>query len=233
MSSAWVSAIRRIVAGVASYAVGTELLRVSDTNKPLVYAIGGTVVAGLLLVEEIYVNIRPDRRINELAPIALDGVAEPLLAQLTTVGVVARINLMMPKRTWRWLRLRRYFKMRWSRGMDNQPDVNLSFRLKHGITGACFKTRQPVYSGPDDIRRPEFALPKRIAQHTPNLQVIFSYPVYEIARKGHPQSGKVIGVLNLDSTTLNAYNILMEGTVFDAVHRTMQNIATIAARFYE
>jgi hypothetical protein len=191
------------------------------------------VVAGLLLIEEIYINIRPEKRINELAPLALDGVAEPLLAQLEEAGAVGRINLMMPRRTWRWLGLRRYFKMRWSKGMDNQPDVNLSFRLKHGITGECFRTRQPVYSGPDDIRRPEFALPKHLAQQAPDLQVIFSYPVYEPARRGNPQSGKVIGVLNLDSRTPNAYDIFMEEAVFDAVHQTMQTITTIAARFYE
>jgi hypothetical protein len=232
MFATWVSAIRRIAAGVASYAVGIALLMVSGPRKPLVYAIGGTVVAGLLFVEEIYINIRPERRINELAPIALDGVAEPLLAQLKTIGAVARINLMMPTRTWRWMRLRRYFKMRWSRGMDNQPDVNLSFRLKYGITGECFRTRQPVYAGPDEIRKPEFALPRHLTGRTPDLQVIFSYPVYEVARKGHPQSGKVIGVLNLDSITPNGYNILTESAVFDATHQTMQNIATIAARFY-
>lgn len=233
MFSAWVSAVRRITAGVASYAVGIALLEVPEPEKPLVYIIGGTVIASLLFVEEVYVNIRPEKRINDLAAIALDGVAEPLLAQLREVGAVARINLMMPRRTWRWLGLYRYFKMRWSKGMDNQPDVNLSFRVKHGITGECFRTKQPVYSGPDDIRRPEFALPKQIAQHAPDLQVIFSYPVYETARKGRPQSGKVIGVLNLDSRTANAYNIFMAGTVFDEVHRIMQDITRIAARFYE
>lgn len=226
-----IQSIRRVFLGVASYAVAIAVREVADQKAVLVYVVFGVVVLCALIADEYYSTVRPTKRIAELAPLALDSVAAPLLKQLQGDGIQARLNLMMPRRTWRWCGLYRYFKIAWSLGMENQPDVNLSFRLKHGITGQCFRTKKPVYSGPNDICRPEFALPQRIARHAPALQVIFSYPVYEPARKDHRQSGRVIGVLNLDSTTHNAYNILMEA--IDGVHVAMQDIARVAARFYE
>jgi hypothetical protein len=229
----WIPSIRRIILGIASYAVAMILRDVPDTDAVLVYGVAGTLVLFVLLIDEYYSSVRPAKRIFELAPIALDGVSEPLLAQLKANAVAARINLMMPSRTLRWLGLVRYFKMRWSQGMANQPDVNLSFRLNQGITGACFQNRQPIYADRDQILNGPFALPEKLRRHAPDLQAIFSYPVYEPARKGRPQSGKLLGVLNLDSTSSNAYNILMVTPVFDQVHANMQNIAMLAARFYE
>ena len=121
----------------------------------------------------------------------------------------------------------RYFKMRWSKGMANQPDVNISFRLHQGITGACFKSRRPIYADRAQILSPQFALPQKIRKHAPDLEAIFSYPVYEPARKGRLQSGRLLGVLNLDSTSARAYNILTVSPVFDEVHTAMQNIAMV------
>jgi hypothetical protein len=206
---------------------------VPDTDAKAVYGTAGVCVLIVLLFDEYYSSVRPTKRIQELAPIALDGVAEPLLAQLKANAVAARINLMMPRRTWRWLGLVRYFKMCWSQGMANQPDVNLTFRLNKGITGACFQTRKPMYADRNQILSSSFALPEKLQRHAPDLQAIFSYPVYEPARKGKTQSGKLLGVLNLDSTSINAYTILMMTPVFDQVHANMQNIAMLAARFYE
>ena len=229
----WIPSVRRIILGIASYAVAVILRGVPDTYAIAVYAIAGAVVLALLIGDEYSSSVRPAKRIEELAPIALDGVAEPLLTQLKDNQVVARINLMTPTRTWKWLGMVRYFKMRWSKGMSNQPDVNISFRLNQGITGACFQNKKPQYADHDQILSSPFALPDNIRRHAPDLQVIFSYPVYEPARKGKPQSGKLLGVLNLDSNSVNAYNILMMTPVFDEVHAAIQNIAMLAARFYE
>jgi hypothetical protein len=229
----WIPSIRRIIVTMASYVVAMALRDVPEADAVAVYGVAGIVVFSALVVDEYYASVRPAKRIEELAPIALDGVAEPLLAQLKANAVMARINLMIPRRTWRWLGLVRYFKMRWSKGMTNQPDVNLSFRLNQGITGACFQTGKPMYADRDQILNSSFALPDKLRRHAPDLQAIFSYPVYEPARKGKPQSGKLLGVLNLDSTSINAYTILMVTPVFDEVHANMQNIAMLAARFYE
>jgi hypothetical protein len=229
----WFPSIRRIVLLIASYVVAVVLRDVPDRDAIGVYVVAGIVVLFISATDEYYTTVRPTKRIAELAPIALDGLAEPLLAQLKKANIVVRINLMMPKRVARWCWMRRDFKMIWSKGMENQPDVNISFPIKCGITGACLRTKKPIYASPDDLGKPNFALPKRVASNAPDLQVIFSYPVYESARKGHPQSGNIIGVLNLDSTAPDAYNLLMTDEVFDQVDQTMQNVATLAARFYE
>jgi hypothetical protein len=224
-----IQSIRKILLGVASYAVAIAVREVADREATAVYIIAGVIVFMALIADEYYTAIRPAKTIIELAPIALDGLTEPLLLQLKTNGASARINLMMPCRTWRWLWCRRYFRMRWSKGMQNHPDVNISFPIRYGVTGACYRNRLPVYADATAIGA--FSIPDKIRRQTPDLTVIFAYPIYEPARQGRPQSGRVIGVLNLDSYAVNAYNVFM--VAFDQVHDVMQNVATIAARFYE
>jgi hypothetical protein len=231
--SLWIPSIRRILISVGAYAVAIVIHDVPTDDVTFVYVVAGLMVLGLVVADEYCTNVRPAKRVEELAPMALDGLAEPFLSQLKTDGITARINLMIVRRTWRGLWLCRYFKMAWSKGMENQPDVNISFRVRYGVTGACFRTRQPVYAAAALLKTPEFALPEGISQQIPDLQAVLSYPVYEPARKGRPQSGKLIGVLNLDSITKDAYNLIMAVGVFDQMNATMQNIAGIAARFYD
>jgi hypothetical protein len=233
LAAVWLPSFRRVLLGIVSYVVAIVLHDVSADHQTLVYLIAGGVVLVLLVVDEWFTQIKPAKRIEELAPIALDGLAEPLLSQLKNVNVAARINLMVPCRPLRGFGLFRYFKMKWSKEMKNQPDVNIRFRITQGITGECFRSKKPVYANSDQIRSKPFALPKNLQSKVPALQAIFAYPVYKPAKRGQLQSGKLIGVLNLDSITNNAYNIVTDQQVFDGVDESMQNIATIAAHFYE
>lgn len=233
LAAAWLPSLRRIVLGIVSYVVAIAVRDVSADHQTLVYLIAGGVVFVLLLLDEWFTQIKPAKRIEELAPITLDGLAEHLLSQLKNVNVTARINLMVPCRPLRGLGVLRYFKMQWSKEMINQPDVNIRFRITQGITGECFRSKRPVYADPDQIRSRPFALPTHLQSTVPSLQAIFAYPVYKPAKRGQLQSGKLIGVLNLDSTTNNAYNTVMDPQVFDGVDKSMQNIATIAGHFYE
>lgn len=233
MFSAWLSSTRKIILGVGSYAVAVVLRDVPAKYAISVNVTAGVVVFLVLVTDEYYTNVRPAKRIEELAPITLDGLAEPLLEQLEAGGIIARLNLMIPGRSWKWLGLLRYFKIRWSKGMRNQPDVNLSFRLRYGVTGACFRSGKPVYANPTEIRSSQYALPKSVRRHAPDLQAIFAYPVYEPPARGGTQSGKLLGVLNLDSATVGAYNTLMAANVRSQVDQAIERLADFAGRFYQ
>ena len=78
----WIPSIRRILLGVATYVVAVILRDVPDADAKMVYGIAGAVVLIILATDEYFSSVRPAKRIEELAPIALDGLAEPLLTQL-------------------------------------------------------------------------------------------------------------------------------------------------------
>jgi hypothetical protein len=76
-----------------------------------------------------------------------------------------------------------------------------------------------------------YPLSERIKSATRDLQVVMSFPVYEPATKGL-QSGRILGVLNLDSKSPNAYDLLTNPANIDQVKQAMQTTAEIAARFF-
>ena len=160
MLKRWIPSIRRIVITVASYVVAVILLDVPEDDKVLVYVGAGVVVLTISLLDEYFTAVRPSKKIDELAPIALDGLIDLLITQLRNNGVSARVNLMMIERTWRWFGLRRYFRMRWHKGMENQPDVNLCFPVGYGVSGQCVRDKRPVYAGNEAVRK--YSLPKKI-----------------------------------------------------------------------
>jgi hypothetical protein len=229
--SRWIPTIRRTLIGVASYAVAIAIHYVRDTASVEIYSIAGLGVLVLILTDEYFTEVRPAKRIEELAPITLDGLVDPLISQLKDNSVVVRVNLMMACRTWRWCWTRRYFCMKWYRGMENQPDVNIIFPVGKGISGQCFQTKRPVYANPAALA--QYPLPKRISLLTQHLQAVLSFPVFEPPGKRGIQSGRLLGVLNLDSQTPNAYDLLTSQAVLDQINQIMQTTASIAGRFFD
>ena len=114
--------------------------------------------------------------------------------------------------------------------MENQPDVNLIFPISGGVSGQCMRNRQPVYADPKALA--EYPLPGEARSRTRHLQAVLSFPVFEPAGKSGIQSGKILGVLNLDSSTANAYDLLTGQEVLDQINQVMQITASIAGRFF-
>jgi hypothetical protein len=84
----------------------------------------------LTLGIEYFANIRPAKHWEDAYPVILAQLAAPLLEFLkSNCQVVPRLNILVPRRTYRWLWIRRYFVIWWSAGMENQPDVNIVFSI--------------------------------------------------------------------------------------------------------
>ena len=66
---------------------------------------------------------------------------------------------------------------------------------------------------------------------TEELQAIISYPIYEPPRRGR-QSGRLIGVLTLDSKTPNAYTLLTSDPNGPLIAERMERIAIVASQIY-
>lgn len=114
--------------------------------------------------------------------------------------------------------------------MENHPDVNIRFPLVYGVAGECFRTKRPVYV--DLVKASDkFRLPLHLNHRTEHLTAIFSYPIYEPKKKGH-QSGRLLGVLNLDSEARHAYTAFRTGRMFSVIDERMKKLAVIAGLFY-
>jgi hypothetical protein len=114
--------------------------------------------------------------------------------------------------------------------MENQPDSNISFPASCGVSGQCFddgNLRLMESSGID-----KYPLPKRIAKKVKGLklQAVFCVAVYEPA-KGKKQSGKRIGVLNLDSRDPRAYAVINGKR--NEINKQMELLAGVAALIYQ
>jgi hypothetical protein len=114
--------------------------------------------------------------------------------------------------------------------MENQPDVNLVFSLGQGVTGKCFEEKRPIYATPEAIKD-GFRFPPRLRPLTSDLQAIISYPIYEPFQKGR-QSGRLVGVVNLDSKTKDAYVILTEDGTRSVVDQKMKELAALIGQVY-
>ena len=185
----------------------------------------------LTLAIEYLTNVRPAKHWEDIYPVILTQFTAPLVEFLKNERkVTPRINIMIPIRTFRWLWLRRYFFIWGSVGMENQPDVNIVFPVSHGVTGECFRARIPIYATPEALKG-NYKFPRHLRPLTEGIQAIISYPIYEPARKGR-QSGRLIGVINLDSKTANAYSLLTEEATRAVIDEKMQGLAVLIGQIY-
>lgn len=222
----WGSALVKSFLTTAAYVLGAVLA----TSAAALSVSLGALVFIVTLASEAATSITPARKLDEAAPLIMDQFAASLIELLKNQRLKPRMNVLIPRRTWRWLWMRRYFFVDWSDGMENHPDVNIHFPIGAGVAGECFRTKRPVYADMNQIGA-NYRLPRHAARHTAHLQVIFSYPIYEPKKRGH-QSGKLLGVLNLDSDVRHAYTVLMSRRMLGTVDDEMKKIAIMAGLFF-
>lgn len=227
MSGAWTLAFLRALVAVASYALGVGL-SVFPQMALRLHLLLGAGVGILTLSIEYFTNIRPTRHWQEVAPFIVDEITAPFLDFLKEQQLTPRLNVMVPRRTWRGAWVRRYFTIWWARGMENQPDVNITFPVGQGATGECFRRKAPIYAPPVALGT-GYHFPRSLLPLVKDIEAIICYPIYEPPRGGR-QSGRLIGVLTLDSKTPGAYSLLTSDKLRPIVHERMEKIAIFVSR---
>jgi hypothetical protein len=226
----WLLAVIRAILATASYVLGASLQIVPGMALRLYLALG-LLVAAVTLIIEYFTNVRPTRHWREVAPVMVDEITTSFVEFLRdAVGVAPRLHVMVPRRTWRWCGVRRYFVIWWSRGMDNQPDVNITFPMGQGVVGECFRQKVMIFAPPEALGE-GYRFPRKLRSLTRDLQAVISYPIYEPRTRGH-QSGRLIGVLTLDSKTPNAYTLLTNADCLPVINKTMERIALVVGQLY-
>lgn len=227
----WFSVVLRSVLASFSLAAGGAAARLGDEARFAIYmAAAGTVFLGYLVLEYRAV-IRPALHVSRVRNPVLRVLATQLLAHIQQQGVTPRMNLQVPFRPLRWLWCRRFFKILWFQGMENHPDVNLELPIRCGVVGECFRTKRPAVVGPQQLRNLLPNLPDKARSLVQDLQAVICFPVYEPPRRSGRQSGRLLGVLCLDSKTANAFAVLAAPPTFDVIQERMDELSRIAALF--
>jgi len=164
------------------------------------------------------------------APAAMDGMSAPILKILLDKNIPARMSLFTTVRSVRSLWFRRYFKVRWTSNMEDQVDSNISFPVACGVSGQCFGDGKPRLVNSTGIA--QFPLPPKIADKVKglNLEAVFCVAVFE-REKRKLQSGKRIGVINLDSLDTRAYAEIEAKR--NEITAQMRRLARLAALIYD
>src|SRR5439155_8368088 len=133
----WWQAIRRPVVAGAAYAVGA--LRDLYPDEPR-FKIGLSVAVGLAVLRAVFwveyrQTVRPALHVARARGAIMRQLSAPLLKDLRAKGLTVRMNLMVPFRPWWWLWTRRFFRIVWSEGMENQPDADITFPVSQEVHG--------------------------------------------------------------------------------------------------
>lgn len=101
--------------------------------------------------------------------------------------------------------------------MNFDPDSDARFHCAKGVCGEALRTRKEKLA---DMALPNTwkFQPKEIA-NWPNFTAIYSWPVFQLNKQG--RAGKILGTLNLDSVSPNAYDRIDKDPAFK---REMQDL---------
>jgi hypothetical protein len=230
---AWALALLRTALAVIAYAIGASLRVFPQWGLELNITAGA--LCGLLtFVVEYITGVRPARHWQERVPDLLDDFVHAIcfLDQLSeTIDAPLRLRVMVLGRRWRWLGLRRYFTTGWSQGMEGRPDAGMIFPIGQGIIGRCFRTGLPVYYNRAQAAQTTCRLSRRLRLLTADLQAIIAFPIFE-PRRGGRESGRLRGVLTLDSTAPHAGTVLTSQGIHPLVETGMRVIAAYIGRLY-
>jgi hypothetical protein len=224
---AWISSLRRVSFPLITFTLGV-IVKLYPRLTATDYVIGGLTIAFLALAEEYFTNVRPRAQFRDVGPIAMDTAAGPLIASMKAQSVDVRMSVFKVVRPLK-KRFQKQFRMMWNINMTDHPDVNLSFPADVGVSGKCLKDKKPYIA--DETGIASLPLPATILSTLGDnkLKAVASCPIYEAKRKGW-QSGKIVGVLNLDSYDDHAYSEFVNPA--SDITRKMKQLAGLAAHIF-
>jgi len=201
------------------------LSRGSSANAawlPFVY-VGS--VALVSAVSAYFTQLKPahdlEKPVNELLAI----LAEKPMKIARNLGVAPRMNIMLLIGP-RFLFGKKRIKVVWGAGMDNFPDVQFVCNHDQGVAGMALANGVPVLYDLEANDPSSLKLPQSLVRATTHLTAIWSWPIYEVDKSGH-QTGKLLGVVNLDTTKPGGAAALMSKTeTFEKLLRKFCEVAS-------
>src|SRR6266487_6870271 len=108
--------------------------------------------------------IRPMRKSQPVTKNFLDILGGKILSLGRRQGIQPRINILLVYRKPAWLFLRRYFRIVWGLGMENQPDVKASFPVSKGVAGETLESGRPRLVNMEELPHENWGFTKEEAR---------------------------------------------------------------------
>lgn len=206
----------------ALWSVMPATVRSLTPLSPYIY-VGLIVVLSVLSI--YFTQVKPSRDLEKPVFALLSILAEGPMKKGMNHGIGPRMNLMVVERKWTFLGKRR-IRIVWEAGMKNYPDVQFSCNHDQGVAGRALKTQLPVLDNCETADKSRFKFLSGQLDQTRHVTAVWSWPVYETDSKGN-QTGKVVGIVNLDCTVAGAFAKLSSNT--DAYEKSLKKFCEIAS----
>jgi hypothetical protein len=108
--------------------------------------------------------------------------------------------------------------------MENFPDVRFSCKADQGVIGEALKTQMPVLADCETGDKTKFGFSDKQLEQTNHVKAVWSWPIYETNASGQ-QTGRVVGVLNLDATKSGSMSKLKQHN--DAFEKDLRKFCEI------
>lgn len=210
---------------VATYGTGVVLKLWPQVDLIYVVLMGGGIFLISTLAEYL-LNVKPSEHWENVAPFFAEQLTYEFFDFVgRNAKIIPRMNVMRRRRRARNLWIRPYYEFWWTKGMNDQPDLGISFPEGRGVVSECFKRKVPLLSSPQELDE-KYKLPTCEQSFAGDLTVLLSVPIYD-----HSVPGDILGVLNLDSKTPGAFNVFMrDQRLLLEVTREMKKIAALFSR---
>src|SRR5213594_252361 len=207
----------------------TSLSKLKTPSNPLIqpwWPYPLYVLFALISASLAYLSIiQPVRKFEPVAKKFLDVLGDKILSFGREKGIQPRVNILLVYREPSWLFLRKYFHIVWGLGMENQPDVRVSFHVSKGVAGETLESGRPRLVDMEELPHENWGFTEHEAQRFQHLTAIYSWPIYEVDHNGE-QTGRRIGCVNLDAMAAGS-RVVIEKHLrrFDGMLREFAEIA--------
>lgn len=162
-----------------------------------------TCIGGVSFLLSFFNQIQPVRDVAGSIPAYWNVMCEPIIQLAQKDKLQPRVNVLIRRRTWKWLGMRPYLVLVWGMKMEGCPDVKVSFLASKGVAGRVLREKSPRLVNMEKSPNSNWGFDDNETSKFPKLTSIFSWPIYEVDAKGS-QTGNVVGTVNLDTLATGA-----------------------------
>lgn len=183
-------------------------------------------------------------RLEEAKLNILDAHAKALCDKYRAQGIELRANVMLPKRKWVCLlepleKDDSRSKVRFcqvclfpywvSPNMNHASDRDLVFTINQGGCGRAYREAQPFGVDASITNGGTYNMNQDQIGKTAGVQFVVSFPIRQLDLDSRRLTGKIIGVLNVDSRTHGSARLINDSASFQELTEQVENFSELCS----
>jgi hypothetical protein len=158
-----------------------------------------------------YTYVSPARELKAFVIAVLEAQAQHIVDFAKSQGIDIRLNIAVVSfYPLQWAYPPKRFKIVWDCGMKYAPDAFTTFPVSKGVAGEAYRRRRDRLVNmeiAENQKLEKWGFSKKEASCFPKFTAVWSLPVFRLGAGDRP-TGKICGMLNLDSTSTGAFAVL-------------------------